>query len=303
MHAAAKGSKLFAAVLRSRMFDASRSLQRALLLLGALALIDPVVASAHAGAEHDIEILSKSIEARPLEARLYIERGSVYSDDGQLDRALSDLKRAESLGDPLAVAHSQGVLHYRRKEFEAARGYLDTFLARFPQHTPSLEYRARVLRELGLHEAALADLNAYLALQKQPNPGVYVAAAETAKQIEGAGIPEALAILDRGMRQLGTIPQLQQPAIELELERHAIDKAIERLQSLEPSRGVSPDWKVDMGELQLLAGRPEQAERLFESASQQIDTLRKTTARRQVQIRIDELRAKMSADTAKAEGP
>jgi hypothetical protein len=105
------------------------------------------------------------------------------------------------------------------------------------------------------------------------------------------------------MRQLGTIPQLQQPAIELELERHAIDKAIERLQSLEPSLGVSPDWKVDMGELQLLAGRPEQAERLFESASQQIDTLRKTTARRQVQIRIDELRAKMSADTAKAEGP
>jgi tetratricopeptide (TPR) repeat protein len=310
VRAAAKDRTSFAAASRSAIRRDRSIFQRThwrfLLpglvgLFGLWTLIDPIAAEAHAGPEHDIEVLSKAIQGKPQEARLYIERGSVYSDDGQLEPALEDLNRAEVLGDRLAVAHAQGVLHYRMQKYEAARAYLDAYLARVPGHTPSLEYRARVLRELGLHQAALADLNAYLALQKQPNPGIYISAAQTAKEIEGAGIPEALAILDRGMENLGTIPQLQQPAIELELERRAVDNAIERLNSLKPSLGASPDWSVDMGELQMLAGRPEQAEQLFEAASNQIASLRKTVARRELQVRIDALRVEMSDDAAKRE--
>jgi tetratricopeptide (TPR) repeat protein len=255
-----------------------------ILLLVALA---PSSAAAHAGPAHVIEGLSESILTSPEDPSLYMQRGAAYSDDGQLELALADFRKAESLGDPLMVAYHQGVLHHRMGDLEAAKTYLDAFLKKFPDHTPSLEVRAKVLRDAGDHEAALADFNAYFAKQKHPNPGDYVSAANMLKEIEGQGIPGALGMLDRGMNQLGIIPQLQQPAIALELEQRATSQAIERHRSLEPVLGQSPDWKVDMGELLLLAGKDEEAREYFDAAEAQLATLRKTVARQRV---LDKLR-------------
>jgi tetratricopeptide (TPR) repeat protein len=258
-----------------------------------LSLIHSLVASAHPSAQHTLEVLSESIKARPNEQKLYIKRGSAYSNDGQLKLALADFRKAESLGEPLAVAFRQGVLHYRMKEFEAARGYFDSFLKHVPSHAQSLEYRARLLRDAGEHEAALADFNAYFALQKQPNPGGYVSSAKMLAGLRGEGVSSALAMLDEGMERLGVIPQLQRYAIELELERKNSAGAIIRLETLEPAMGESPDWKVEMGELLLLAGKPAEAQRRFDEASAQLKTLRTTVARQRLLEKLEKLQARL----------
>jgi tetratricopeptide (TPR) repeat protein len=238
-------------------------------------------------------MLSESIQARPDEQELYIQRGSAYSNDGQLARALADFEQAETLGAPFVVAFNQGVLHYRMGEFDAARRYFDTFLKHFPGHAPSLEYRARLLRDAGEHEAAVADFEAYFAMNKQPNPGHYVSAAKMLAGLEGKGVEPALAMLDEGMERLGVIPQLQHYAIQLELERKNTAGAIARLESLGPAMGESPDWKVEMGELLLLAGKPAEAQRRFDEASAQLKTLRTTVARQRLLEKLEKLQARL----------
>ena len=249
----------------------------------------PLVAGAHPSAQSTLEMLSDAIRAHPESQPLYIQRGAAYSNDGQLELALADLLKAETLGDPVLAAFDQGVLHYRLEEYEAARGYFDVFLEYRPGHMASLEYRARVLRAAGDHAAALADFNAYFALQSQPNPGDYVSAAEMLRGLDGEGIAPALAMLDQGMERLGVIVQLQRYAIALELERGSVAGAIDRLESLEPALGASPDWKIDMGELLLRADRPDEAHRYFEAASAQLATLRRTTARQALLERLQAL--------------
>jgi len=273
-----------------------------LLVAGLCFAAQPWVASAHPSAQHTIEALSESIRARPGEQELYIRRGQAYSNEGQLELALADLRRAEGLGDPLLVAFDLGVLHYRMGRLGTARRYFDVFLERFPDNAPALEYRARVSRDAGDHEAALADFEAYFAVQKQPNPGDYLSAAQMLAGLEGRGVEAALAMLDEGMDRLGIIPQLQGYAVELERGRGNIAAATVRLETLRPALGDGPDWKVDMGELLFLAGRPDQARPLFEAAAIQLSSLRSTAARRQVQERLAVLQASLSEQASTPEG-
>jgi tetratricopeptide (TPR) repeat protein len=255
----------------------------------------PQIAASHPSAAHRIELLSEAIRAHPDDPRNYMRRGEAYSNEGYFDLALADLKKAEALGDPVHVAYDLGVLHYRMGKLAEARSYFDAFLARFPDHPPALQYRARVRRDAGDHAGALSDFRAYFEKNPRANPGDYVSAARLLAGPEGEGVPAALAMLDQGIARLGAIPQLQRYAIELERSRSNLPSAIARLESLEKSLGRSPDYKVDMGELLLEAGRPEDARVQLDAAADQLDRLPVTGARTALRQRLHGLQAKLAA--------
>ena len=263
-------------------------------VLALLLLSCPVAASAHPGAAEKLEILTQRIEAQPGDQGVYIARGAAYSHDGQYELALADFQKAESLGEPILVSYELGVHHYRIGKLDAARTYLDTFLERFPNYPPALEQRAHVLTDLGESDAAVAAFEKLFAAQLRPNPGLYISVAKLLAAEGETGVEAAITMLGRGMERLGVIPQLQQYAIALELERKNTEAAIDRLEALEPVLGESPDWKVDMGELLMLAGRRAEAGQLFDQAFAQLETLRKTAARQRVLEKLQKLHASMS---------
>jgi len=193
--------------------------------------------------------------------------------------------RAAELGDPVLVSFDLGVLHYRMGDFAAARRYFDAWLQRFPNHAACLEYRARLLRDAGDHDGAIADFRRVFALQSRPNPGDYISVAEMFESRGDAGVAEALEVLDQGIAKLGVTPQIQRKAVALELRRKQPGRAIERMRALEPMLGESPDWKVEMGELMLAAGRREEAQIYFRRAADQLGGLRPTPARQQLMRR------------------
>jgi tetratricopeptide (TPR) repeat protein len=261
----------------------------------ALAALLACFAEAHPGAHVVIDHFTAEIEKRPLDQALRIQRGIAYSNDGQFDEALADFLRAEQLGDPIAVAFDLGVLHYRKGDFPASRRYFDLYLEKFPGHAPTLEYRARLRRDADDAAGAIADYRAYFAKVGRPHPGDYSAAATLLATMPTEGAEPALALLDEGMTRLGLIPQLQQQAIAIELQRGRTDRALARQRTLEPILGESPDWKVEMGELLMQAGNKAEAERQFRLAIEQLETLRPTPARRtllgKAQAHLGEARA------------
>jgi len=254
-----------------------------LLLLVALT---PSYLLAHPGAHASISHYSQLIEENPEDYALYIRRGIAYSNDGQYPAALADLTLAAERGDPVPVSFDLGVLHYRMGEFDTAHNYFNTYLQKYPDHAPCLEYRARVLRDQGAYEASIADFKRVFALLERPNPGHYVSVAEMLSARDGEGIESALEILDGGNDKLGLTPQLQQYAIQLELRRQRVDLAVARMRTLQPMLGKSPEWKVAMAELYLQSGDTAQADRLLQDAVLQLDSLRKTPARVDLRERI-----------------
>jgi tetratricopeptide (TPR) repeat protein len=256
-----------------------------------LAVGGPQLAGAHPSALEQIEALEAVIRARPDDPVGYIRRGQAYSNEAHYEEALADFHRAEQLGDPVDVAYDLGVLHYRMGALERAREFFDRWLVRHPGHPAALQYRARVLRDAGQSAPALADYRAYFEAQPRPNPGDYRSAARLLVGEGDTGIVEALAMLDAGMRRLGTVPQLQREAISLERRRGDLGAATARLETLRASLGESPDWKVDMGELLLLRGDGAGARVHFEAAAAQLARSRSTTARVKLKARLDRLEA------------
>ncbi len=233
--------------------------------------------------------LSERIRETPSDQGLFLERGIAYSSDGKVQLAFADFRKAEALGDPDLVAFDLGVLFYRTGEFAAARAALTRCLARFPAHALALDYRARAARDAGDPRAALADFETLFALVHGVNPGHYVSAADLLLALPGEGAPAALALLDRGMRQLGVIPQLQEHAIALERARGALGAALHRHDTLAEQFARSPDWRAARAELLFALSRAAEARSELSAATAALAELRATPARAELAAKIARL--------------
>jgi tetratricopeptide (TPR) repeat protein len=255
------------------------------ILVCVLAMIG--TAFAHPGKHEQLQRINHSIEQQPNEQALYIQRGYIYSENGEFDSAKADYQQAEELGPPALVALNWGILYYRMGDFERATEYFDQYLEQFPKAAHAYEYRARAARDTGNYQQAIADLNSYFDLLEAPHPGNYIAAANMLHDMQQT--EQALQLLDKGMEKIGLTPQLQRRAIELELERDQVSNAIARQDSLRKPLNANPLWKLQMAELLLQDNRDEEARKMAREAENELLKLRPTPARLQQLERAREL--------------
>ncbi|MEH6570552.1 MAG: hypothetical protein V7709_15840, partial [Halioglobus sp.] len=109
-------------------------------------------ALADVATEERIRLLGENILANPDQQLVYIQLAVAYSDNQQPQRALEVLETAKPLGPAVNTAYARGIVLYRMAEFEKARSSFDAYLAAYPEHMGSLEYRARLLRDSGEFE-------------------------------------------------------------------------------------------------------------------------------------------------------
>ncbi len=259
------------------------------MLLCALLHAVPPPASADATADAKLAALQQAIETTPDNQALFIERASVFVDNGQMALARRDLRVAETLGNPLEPAYVHGVLLYREADFAGARVQFDNYLKVHPEHLPSLDYRARLLRDAGDYEAALADYRRLMAADDALAPGYYLAVAQIMSALPDHGTADALAFLDDRMREVGPVSPLQRYAIELEQSRGDYAGAIRRLAALDQKLRATPEWKAEMAELQLLAGQPDEALLYISLAREQLTQLKRTAARQRLADELEVL--------------
>ncbi|MFU8763014.1 MAG: tetratricopeptide repeat protein [Haliea sp.] len=258
-----------------------------------LSLLLAVQAVAHPGHDEQLAAVNEAMAAAPDEQSLYLQRGTIYAEIGHYPEALQDFNRARELGPEEMVDFAESVMHYRKGDRGTAARLVDKHISRFPNDPGGYEHRALIAREDGNHAQALADLRTYFTLRERPNPGLYVSAARMLHQDGRTG--DAIAVLDLGLEQLGTIPQLQRYAIELELQQSQPEAAIRRMESLRGPLRDSTSWKLDMVDLLLAAGRKDEATTLLQAAREQLQDQHATPARKVLEDRAAALAAALLA--------
>jgi tetratricopeptide (TPR) repeat protein len=267
-------------------------------LLACLALAAAGAVLAHPGQHDQLQQVNRHLEQAPTGQELYVQRGIIYSEGGQYDEAMADFQHARTLGPPVLVAFQLGVLCYRMEAYERAVSYLNAYLEQFPNYAPAYDYLARIARDTGDYDLAVARLETYFRLHESPNPGHYLAAANMLA--ETGRYEQALAIIDQGQASLGIIPQLQRAAVALEVQRKQPEQGLQRLLTLQEMLGSSPAWRVDMADLLIMVGRPDDATAMAEAAQAELMGLRPTPARIALQQRATALLSGLQVESLPA---
>jgi len=264
------------------------------LLFGLTVLIALAVANvgptwADAAVAERIQALSAQIEQLPDNQALRLQRSLAYIENNQPDLALADIRTVEIQGDALQAAFAHGILLFQTGDYAVARPYFDRYLQAYPGHAGALDYRARLLRDTGEKRLALADYESLIALNDSLDPGYYLATARLLAELPDRGVDEALALLDKRIQQRGLITPLQRYAVELEKNRGHFQRAIQRMAGLDTKLKATPQWQVEVAELLLLAGKPDEALPYLTVAKEQLQWGRQTGANRELLLNVHRL--------------
>jgi tetratricopeptide (TPR) repeat protein len=205
-----------------------------------------------------IEAFSGAVARKPDSMIAYFKRGSVYLDQGELDAALRDLRRAAAI-DPSDVRPLELV-----GDVNVALGRADRAAEDYEAYVALDEQNARVYYKLGLASyragrpgAAVAALRQALALDPALGEAYYVLGLVERDQHE---FPAARASLEKAVR---LSPASQSASREALAEVYGLEgdftKSIHQLEALSALEPARADRLVAVGLAQARAGRSDAA--------------------------------------------
>jgi len=227
---------------------------------------------AHGDLHERIDTLSRSIQASPTNAELFLQRGELHRLHAEPQLAIADFERALTLNPALDLAQlGIGRAYLDAGRPAQARPVLDTFLSRHPQHAEGRLVRARVLAAMGECRAAAADYTGAIGGGNAPLPEVYL---ERAAVLAQAGlIDEAIAGLDEGLAHRRRSAPLALKAVDLEVGRNRYDAALARLED-QIERAPRKEFLLyRRGGILEKAGRFDEARAAYAAASRALQTL------------------------------
>ena len=227
---------------------------------------------AHGDLHEQIKTVSMQIAADPKNAVLYHKRGELHRAHGEYKEALADYSEAEKLDSTLDVLFlSRGRALLESEQLPAALAALNTFLSRHPDHIDARWLRGRVFARLSLRNKAEADFQWVLANTSEPTPEQVI---ERSKNLEADGRREtAVACIEDGVKQLGSLITLEMAALDLELSLQRYKPAIDRLDRLINNAERKETFLIRKAEVLELSGDKQSARNCYAQALAAIDSL------------------------------
>jgi tetratricopeptide (TPR) repeat protein len=227
---------------------------------------------AHDGPHEQIAAVTREIEARPQDARLYLRRAELQRLHGQFELALTDAAAAEERAPTLVqVDLVRGRSLAALGRVEAAERALDRLLERAPASADGLRARGEVREKRGTFAAAERDYARAIDVSERPSPEDYLARARVVVALgENA---RALVGLDEGLARLGPVVSLELRAIDLEVELGRHDAALARIARSARQTPRKETWLARRGDVLECAGRMEEARAAWRDALVEIARL------------------------------
>lgn len=231
---------------------------------------------AHGDLDRRIAEVTERIRRSPKDAPLYLQRAELHRQHGDPDAALADLAQVRKLDPRLADADfTEGRVLFDAGRYAEARPALDRFLAGQPNQPIALWYRAQTLVKLDQRRLADADLQRCLEVAPEPTPELFVARAVNLEKL--GELEPALAVIEAGIQQLGSISSLQLAAIELETRLQRYDAALARFDQLIATATRKETWLLHKGNLLARTGETAAARESYLTARASLEALPPTT--------------------------
>jgi tetratricopeptide (TPR) repeat protein len=243
------------------------------LQLACAMLIFPPQIYSHGDLHEAIEELSFQIKNNPTNHALRLKRGELELAHGNWQAALEDFDRAAQLSPDIAgygFARAKALLHGGK--LSLAKKGLAPFLARYPTHFEGLLLHARILAGLGQSLEAAKEIRKAIAADRA-EPDVYVECARILMAAEGNHLPEALEVINDGIRKLGHIVTLELLAIELEIKLNRYEQALVRIESARKGSACPEMWLLRKGQTLERAGRIQEAGEAYLVALRSLEAL------------------------------
>ena len=233
--------------------------------LAAVAFAAATGAHGHGALQQQIDNATAALTRDPANVELYLRRGELHRVHEDPDAALADFDRAAALAPAEdAIDFLRGRALQEAGRAAAAKIALDRFLARHPNHADALIVRARAMRALAAHGAAVSDFSRAIEWMPRPDPDIYL---ERARVELARNDPDrALAGIDAGIGRIGDIASLQTFALDIELQQGRVDAALARLDRIARQSQRRETWLARRGEILAQAGRTQEARAAYESA-------------------------------------
>ena len=243
------------------------------MLFVACSLAMSAPAAAHGDLHEQIAGMDRQIAAQPQNPALYLRRAEMHRIHREWDAADRDYARVLSLqSGPPEVQWLRARAWLESGKAARALPDLDRYLAHRPDHASARITRARALVALSRNAQAAADFT--LALERLPpaDPDLYLELRD-AQRAAGMAPSVQLLSIERGISRLGTVPALDEAALDLEIRARQWEAALSRIDRQTASAVRKERLYLRRGLVLTLAGRNDQAAAAFRAALEEIDRL------------------------------
>ncbi|MEO6131806.1 MAG: hypothetical protein ABIQ02_08150, partial [Saprospiraceae bacterium] len=182
----------------------------------------------HGDLDLRISKVSMEIEASPFNTELRIQRGELYLQHEDFEKAKQDFlfcldRKAENLWVDLGLGHSYFFLN----QFDSTLYYVGAALLQDPENLSAIELQASSLSKLGRYCESAAAAEKMLTLGQNASPFIYLMAVNSLKNCEQSGsIAKAISTLENGIEKMGTNAVLEHELVILLLENHQYEQAL-----------------------------------------------------------------------------
>ncbi|HRI13836.1 MAG TPA: tetratricopeptide repeat protein [Verrucomicrobiota bacterium] len=228
---------------------------------------------AHGLLHAEIAQLTAELDQFPNDPARLAQRGELFRVHGLFSEARLDWdKVAALLPNDVTNDLRLGLLELGVRNTNAAVKRLDHFLEARPSSLEGQLAAAEAETLAGNSIRAVAHWSTAIGLSDEPRPDWYLHRAR-AGQSAGQSPNQILEGLDAGIARYGPLPSLQLMAVDLEVQRGAIDAALARLDALAARADRKERWFVRRGDVLVAAGQPERARAEFLAAQRALESL------------------------------
>lgn len=252
----------------------------------------PQLCFPHADLKLQIDAVTAKIKANPGHFILYQKRGELYRRHADYEAALRDFTEHSKFDPNNRITQFLiGRTLSESGQSEMAVAHLGEFLVHQPRHAAALLIFARSLNDLGRIDEASDYFRRSLENTPVKFPDQYIEWSHIFLQPDNQRLPDAIRILELGIRNLGPVVSLVDHAVLLQIDTGNFAGAIRLIKMLPPVLQSTPKWLVTRADCMRALGDHEQSGNLYLQARQQImalpDARQAVPAMRELSIYID----------------
>jgi len=210
----------------------------------------------HGDLDIRIQQATQSIAAEPDNEELYFHRGKLYYQHEEYQKGIADFQTAQEKGFEGELVHLfLAKCYYSQKDYCKAESEVHIFYKINPDHVIAHNLYGKILYQKKAYAQSASEFQYVIDHSIQAKPENYINAANSWSALESeSGDRQAIALLEKGLDDLGPVVSLQQKLISTLMDTKRYAQAIALQKSIIDTKNRKESAYYTLYELTLASG-------------------------------------------------